>query len=227
MDRQWLCALLAVAGVAPVAALAQSVTLTEDSGRPLVVGGDATLGSQLQPTTATPQAVVAEFQRLCLPDPATAATRATGSVLTPDRGDAIFPAEGKQGEARVPQWRGPSALMSVWTGEDANLRKRPIAIPSRASTTTGPYGPFRADGAQCNLVVMLPGFASATELSGALTAAFGAPGKLVAKKTFADGFWRADNGGLPVRINFTAPTTRSGPQPVHLSAQVLTKGTRR
>lgn len=195
-------------------AAAQSVTLTEGSGRPLIVGEPGELGDGLKPAGLAPQALVAEFQRLCLPDVGGAAARAAASPLSFESADAVFPASGKQREARVVQWRGPSASLSVWTGDDANLRNRPIAIDSRAYVTTGPYGPFHAAGAQCNLVVMLPDFAAATALSEALTASFGAPGKLVVKKTFADGYWQV--AGASVRINFTAPSGSGGPQPVHL-----------
>lgn len=204
---------------------AQSVTLTDDSGRPLVVGGASALGSGLAgPATTNAAEIVAEFQRLCLPDPAGAGARAAASSLALAPADAVFPAEGKQPEARVAQWRGRSASLSVFTGDDAGLKKRAIAITSRAYVTTGPYGPFKAAGTQCNLVVSLPDFAAATDVSGALSAAFGTPGKLVVKKTFADGYWSAAAG---TRINFTAPTTSGGPQPVHLSAQILEKDSNR
>lgn len=215
-------AALAAACLAAAPATAQSVTLTDDSGRPLIVGGASVLGEGLATAKIAPQDIVAEFQRLCLPDPAGAAPRVGASPLALAPADAVFPAQGKQPEARVAQWRGPSATLSVSTGDEAGLKKQPIAITSRAYVTTGPYGPFKAAGAQCNLVVLLPDFAAATELSAALTVAFGAPGKLVIKKTFADGYWNAAPG---TRINFTAPTTRSGPQPVHVSAQTQEKDT--
>ncbi|HEX8444626.1 MAG TPA: hypothetical protein VF631_13365 [Allosphingosinicella sp.] len=207
-------------------AFAQSVTLTVDDGRPLVVGGSSDLGAALTATSLAPVAVSAEFRRLCLSDPATAGTRVAGSVLALVSDDALFAAEGKRGEARVARWKSPSAELAVWTGDDANLKGRPIAMPSRGSTTTGPYGPFRADGTQCNLVVMLTDLAAAQALAAALTAAFGTPGKLVSKKSFADGFWQVAGTNPIVRINFTAPSVRGGPQPVHLSAQVMKKGKR-
>jgi hypothetical protein len=214
-------AALSLALAAPAAA--QSVTLTEGAGRPLIVGGPSELGQGLAPATLTPQALAAEFQRLCLPDPAAAAARAAESPLALVADDAVFPATGKQQEVRVAQWRGPSATLAVSSGDAAfaaGLKGRPIVIPSRALAVTGGYGPWRADGVQCNLVVMLPDFAAATALSEALTANFGAPGKLVVKKTFADGYWQTKNTPS-LRINFNTPTTRSGPQPVHLSAQQL------
>jgi hypothetical protein len=209
------------------AASAQSVTLTKDDGRPLVVGDAAELGAGLDAGAMPAQAIVSEFQRVCLPDPAGAPARIAGSTLELEDAEAVFPAAGKQQEARVSQWRGRSATLSVWTGDDANLKGRPIAIPSRGSTTTGPYGPFRAEGAQCNLVVAVNDFAVVTQLSDALTAAFGSPGKLVSKKNFADGHWLVPGAASAIRINFTTPTTHSGPHPVHLSAQVLEKGSKR
>ena len=212
---------------AQTAAHAQSVTLTVDDGRALVVGGPQTLGDGLTPTTLDGSAIVSEFQRLCLPNPDGASSRVAESPFRFSPADAVFAPSGKQGEARVAQWRGPSALLSVWTGDDANLKNRPIAMPSRGAVTTGPYGPFRADGAQCNLVVALDGFSSVVAITDALTAAFGNPGKLVAKKSFADGYWLTAGTADPIRININAPTTRGGPQPVHLSAQIMKKGRKR
>ena len=216
---------IALALTAP--AYAQSVTLTEDSGRPLLVGAADSIADGLSPSTLAPAGIVAEFQRLCLPDPAGAGQRAAGSALGLAAADAAFAAEGKRPEARVSQWRGASAILSTWSGDDAGLKGRPIAITSRGYSTTGPYGPFKAKGLQCNLVVALPDFATAKALSDELTAAFGPAAKLVVKKTFADGHWLTTADGQSVRINITAPSTRGAPQPVHLSAQILTKGTKR
>lgn len=209
------------------AAGAQSVTLTEGDGRPLLVGASPGIAAGLEPSALAPAALAAEFRRLCLPDPAGAGQRAAGSSLGLQSADAVFPPEGKRPEARVSQWRGPSAILSTWSGDDAGLKGRPIAITSRAYSTTGPYGPFKAQGVQCNLVVAVPDFAAAKAVSDELTRAFGAPGKLVVKNTFADGYWTTATDGGPVRINLTAPSTRGGPQPLHLSAQIVAKGSKR
>ena len=215
-------ALIALAASMP--AFGQTVTLTKDDGRPLIVGDGTELGSGLSPSDLAGNAIVAEFQRLCMPEPASAARRAANSTFALQPGEAIFAPLGKGGEARVTQWRGASALLSIWSGDDANLRGRPVAIPSRGSTTTGAYGPFRAKGEQCNLVVMVKDFATATQISDALTSAFGAPGKLVAKKSFADGHWLVSGAASTIRVNFTTPSGREGPRPVHLSAQVVEGG---
>lgn len=209
-----------VAAALAASANGQSVTLTVDDGRALVVGGTQSLGDGLRPTALDGGAIVSEFKRLCLPDPAGASARVEGSPLALSVADAVFPAAGKQSEARVSQWMADSAALSVWTGDDVNLKGRPIAMPSRGAVTTGPYGPFRGDGVQCNLVVAIEGFGGVTAITDALTAAFGAPAKLVAKNSFADGHWLVATGAEPVRININAPTTRGGPQPVHLSAQI-------
>jgi hypothetical protein len=220
-------ALALVALASASAASAQSVTLTEDSGRPLLVGDAAGIADGLSPSALAPAALVAEFRRLCLPAPATAGQRVSGSPLELTASDAQFPAVGKNPRGLVSQWRGRSAVLSTWSGDHAGLKGRPIAITSRGYSTTGPYGPFKAEGVQCNLVVALPAFASVQALTDALTAAFGAPGKLVAKKSFADGYWNAGDAAQPVRINFTAPSVRGALQPVHLSAQILIKGKKR
>jgi hypothetical protein len=213
-------------GTVAAPALGQSVTLTADDGRPLIVGA-AELGSGLATSHLGGEAIVTEFRRLCLPDPAGAPGRVDGSALGLKSNDAVFAPAGKQGEARVTRWSGPSAELSVWLEDDTNLRGRPVAIPSRGSTTTGPYGPFRAKGKQCNLVVVVKDFVTATQISDALTSAVGPPGKLVAKKTFADGYWSVPGSAPSVRINFTTPSIRDGPRPVHLSAQVVEKGSKR
>ena len=206
-------------------ASAQSVTLTVKDGRALVVGGETLLGANLAATDLDGAAIVAEFGRLCA-DPATVGDRVAASPLGLSDADAVFPAEGKQGEARVKQWRGPAAAVSAWTGDDANLKNRAIAMPSRGAVATGPYGPFRASGKQCNLVFSVRDFASVAPLIEALRATYGEPGKLVAKNTFADGYWAASPGGAPARVNLNAPTTRNGPQPVHLSMQWIEPATK-
>ncbi len=218
MTSRFTAALIAAAFAG--SANAQSVTLTVDDGRALVVGGAQSLGDGLRPTTLDGGAIVSEFRRLCLPDPAGASARVEGSPLALAAADAVFPPSGKQAEARVSQWQAESAALSVWVGDDVNLKGRPIAMPSRGAVTTGPYGPFRADGVQCNLVVAIGGFGDVVAITDALTAAFGAPAKLVAKSSFADGHWMVATGANPVRININAPSTRGGPQPVHLSAQI-------
>jgi hypothetical protein len=205
-------------GIAQGAA-AQSVTLTVKDGRALVVGGEALLGADLAATDLDAAAIVAEFGRLCL-DPATVGDRVTASPFGLSEADAVFPAEGKQGEARVKQWRGSAALVSAWTGDDANLKNRAIAMPSRGAVTRGPYGPFRAFGTQCNLVFGVRDFSSVGPLIEALRATYGEPGKLVVKNSFADGFWAVSAGGASARVNLNTPTTRNGPQPVHLSMQM-------
>jgi hypothetical protein len=205
----------------------QTVTLTEAAGRPLIVGEGRTLGDGLTPATLAPDAIAAEFQRICLPDPAGAAARVDGGALSLRSDDGIFAAEGKFPEARVTQWSGPSARIALSSGTEDALKGRPIAITQRAYATTGPYGPFRASGAQCNLVVMVPDFAAATALVEALGTRFGTAGKLVSKKTFIDGHWMVADSAPPVRINITVPTTRNGPQPVHISAQITEKGSKR
>lgn len=202
------------------AANAQSVTLTEEDGRPITIGTPATYGSQLRPSELSSQAIVDEFQRICLPDPAGAATRIDGSIFDLEGDDAVFAPEGRRGEARISQWRGSSAVIAIWAGEDANLRGLPIAINQRAYSTTSRYGPFSAAGTQCNLVIALPNFAAASELADRLSSEFGEPGQLVVRRTFADGHWTVATDPS-LRINFTAPTSRAGPQPVHLSAQTI------
>jgi hypothetical protein len=206
----------------PAMAIAQTATFTVKDGRALVLGGETDLGLALSPTALGPAAIVDAFDKLCLPDPVNAGSRAADSPLVLRPSQAVLPAQGKLSEARIPVWTSASATLTVWDGVDGAWKGRPIAMPSRALVTTGPYGAFKAAGVQCNLVIMVADFGTVTAVSDALSAKYGAPGKLVVKKTFADGFWQ--NGDL--RINFNAPSTRVGPHPLHLSAQVIpAKGT--
>jgi len=221
MLRAGLFMTMAMAAAAP--AVAQSVVLTADDGRPLMIGTGAELGNGLRPSTAGAKDIVDEFRRLCLPNPADAPARVAASSFGLSDASVVFPARGKQPEARLSQWRGPSASLSVWAGDEAGLKGQPIVITQRAYQVTGVYGPFRAEGAQCNLVVSLLDFAAAVQVAEALTASLGIPGKLVTKKTFSDGYWQVAD----VRVNFTAPTVRSGAQPVVMSAQLFQKGSKR
>lgn len=207
------CALLA----APLAVNAQAVTFTVKDGRALLVGGETELGTALSSTNLDAANLVEAFDELCLPDPGGAGSRAGVSTFGLSPSETILPAAGKTGEARIEQWRSKSATLTVWTGDEANLKGRSIAMPSRATTTTGSYGPFKAFGTQCNLVTKVADFAAAKSVTEALTARYGAPAKLVVKNTFADGYWVAGN----MRINVNVPTIRAGAQPLHLSAQAL------
>lgn len=205
----------AVAG--PAVAVAQTATFTVKDGRALVLGGETELGVALSQTDLDSVALAEAFDSLCLPDPANAGGRAMDSSLGLRSAEAVIPAQGKLPETRIPVWTGQSATLTVWNAGDEAWKGRPIAMPSRAGVTTGPYGPFKAFGAQCNLVVMVADFGAAKAVADALSAKYGAPGKLVVKNTFADGFWQTGD----LRININVPTSRVGPQPIHLSAQVI------
>jgi hypothetical protein len=200
--------------------LAQSITLTEGRGRPITIGYSTQLAEGLVPTSIAPQALVSEFKRLCLPDPSGAPSRIEASPLMLQASEVVLPQDGKRSEMRVPRWRGQSAELTIWMNDDTNLKGRPIKIDERAYQVTGSYGPFNAKGEQCNLVVAVASFANAVQVSEALATTFGQLGKLVVKNTFADGHWQMDT----TSINFTAPTTRNGPQPIHLSVKVMQKG---
>jgi hypothetical protein len=150
--------------------LSQSATLTVKDGRALVIGGETELAQGIDATDLTPAKVVDEFARLCLPDPQNAGARVQPSPFSLTRDDTVFPAMGKVGEAKIERWISNQAALFVWAGDETGLKGRPIAMPSRGATTTGPYGPFKAFGAQCNLVINLPDFAAATAVTELLTA---------------------------------------------------------
>jgi hypothetical protein len=214
-----LALLLMIAGTS-VPAFAQTVTLTEKSGRPLTVGVSS-FAAGLRPATVSAETVVEEFRRLCLPDPLAANANAASSSFGLQARDVTFPATKKRGDVQLPHWRSDFATLTVWT-EGADLNGEPIAINERGYQTTGAYGPFRADGDQCNLVVMMPSFTEAKKIGELLVAAFGPAGKFVVKNSFADGHWTQGNA----KINFTTPSTKAGSQPVHLSVQISKKGSR-
>ena len=198
---------------------AGSLVLTEGGGRPLTI--EAAGVGELEVSQLDGTALADEFVRLCLPDPAGAYARASASPLGLELADATLPAFGKAPEAKYPIGRSYSAKLTVWNGDDGPLSKRPISIPSRAYVVTSQYGPFRATGEQCNLLVKVRDFMAAGQISDALTRKFGVPGKLVAKRTWADGFWTVPN--KDIRLNFTTPSTDNGPRLVYLSAQVIGK----
>jgi len=207
-----------LAAHAPV--FSQSATLTVKDGRPLVIGGETELAQGIEQTDLTPVNVVDEFTRICTPDPKSASERIEPSLFALKRDDTLFPAFGKVVEAKIERWIGAKAALFVWTGDETGLKGRAIAMPSRGGYTIGPYGPFKAFGTQCNLVINLPDFAAAVTITELLTAKFGAPGKLVVKKTFADGYWTAGD----LRININVPSEKQYPQPLHLSVQLIPSG---
>ncbi|MGC1470083.1 MAG: hypothetical protein WA793_11945 [Sphingorhabdus sp.] len=215
--RLFLVSLL-LASYSPL--LAQSATLTVKDGRALVIGGETELAQGLDTTDLSPAKVVDEFTRLCMPEPQNAGSRVDASPFKFVRDDTIFPALGKTGEARIERWAGKGAALFMWAGDETGLKGRPIAMPSRGATTTGPYGPFKAFGAQCNLVINLPDFAAAAVVTELLTVKLGAPRKLVVKNTFADGHWIAGD----LRVNVNVPSETQYPQPIHLSVQSIPVG---
>jgi hypothetical protein len=200
--------------------LAQSATLTVKDGRALVIGGETELAQGFDTASVSPTQIVDEFMRLCMPDPQNAGTKADSSSFSFTRNDVVFPASGKMAQVKIERWASKQAYLFIWSGDEAGLKGRPIAMPSRGGTTTGPYGPFKAFGAQCNLVANLPDFAAATAVTQQLTAKLGAPAKLVVKNTFADGYWMAGD----LRVNVNAPSQSQYPQPVHLSVQSIPVG---
>ncbi len=203
-------------------ALSQSVTLTEGRGRPITIGIGESFGSELTQTSIEPQVLVDEFKRLCLPDPVGASKRFEGSPLSLRYSEVIFPPNGKRAEVRVPRWRGQSAELTIWENIYGDLKGQFIIINERAYQVTGTYGPFRASNNQCNLVVNLPNFTQIIKLSEALSKTFGLEGKLVVKDNYADGHWQVGT----TLINFTAPKTKYGRYPIHLSVQIAQKGSK-
>lgn len=198
----------------------QSATLTVKDGRALVIGGETEIAQGIETIKLTPAQVVDEFTKICMPDPQNAGSRVAASQISLKRDDVVFPALGKAGEAKIERWIGDQASLFIWSGDEAGLKGRFIAMPSRGAVTTGPYGPFKAFGSQCNLVINLPDFAAATTVTELLTAKLGAPGKLVVKNTFADGYWVTGD----LRVNINVPSERQYPQPIHLSVQSIPAG---
>lgn len=212
--RPFFCAAILTASAT---AIAQDATFTVKDGRALILGGGTELGAGLFPTTADASTIVDGFSKVCLPDPASADSRVAASGLGLSAQSLVLPAQGGTGPATIKIWAGSNAAILVWQGDEQNFKGRPIAMPSRAAITTGPYGPFKAFGNQCNFVTKVTDFTAAKAVIEAISSKYGVPGKLVVKNTFADGYWQIGT----VRLNINVPTTRSGPQPLHISAQVL------
>ena len=198
---------------------AQSVTLTDDSGRPITVGSGEVYGAGLTVTKLQPAQIATALKQLCTPDPDGAYGRAANSAFELGESEVVLPPIGKAAEARVKIWSGPAATLTIWNGDGVPFKGRPMAINSRAYATTGSYGSFHATGAQCNVVIAVGSFADVEPIATAISEAFGVqPAKLVVKNTFADGYWTTAEG---LRVNMTAPSIKTATQPVHLSVQAL------
>lgn len=205
--------------VSPVAVAAQSVVLTEgSSGRPLVVNGGSALPIGVATQIPTSQ-IAATFAKLCTSNPL-AATPSADGPLALESADQTFGETDKHDRVTIRRWIGPSAELVVYEGSKDALKGESIAVVERAYATTGQYGPFKASLPQCNLVVTLADFESAKALASDLEAQFGQAKKMVVKETWADAKWEKLGPDQALSISMTAPKTKGGLQPVHLTAYI-------
>ena len=207
---------IALSIVVTSSAAAQSLTLSSKRGEPAIVGGGTVLGENLGVTSQSPQQIVAKFKSLCLPDPA----NADAKILI-QQGFTEKPVQlaGPPVSANaLTHWVSPVATVAYWRGDTAAFKGQAVAVPSRAALITGPFSAFGPRDTQCTFVTNVADFEQAKLVTEALSADLGTPSKLVVKNTFADGFWATTNGTTTVYFN--TPTTRNGPQPIHIAALV-------
>jgi hypothetical protein len=221
-----LCSVPVPAVAATMFTGAPIVILSDEDGRGINIGLQQDAREAFEPAAYSGEQIADEFKRLCLdtafaPDAFAAAGAQSPWQLA--SGTIALPAAGK-----IPAWDQPvlqsgSVRASLWLGDDSGLRKRPILIRTRGALVTSGYGPFKAEGKQCNLDLKLSGFSTADAFVARMNANLGVqPVKLVSKGSFADGHWLVPGaGGERVRVSFDAVDLKKSSQLLHVVAQVV------
>jgi len=206
------------------------VILSDDRGNEASIGAMRDLREGLTPATLAGPAIVEEFRRLCLDtnfDAAAHEAAAAASSWGFARQEILLPAERNRPEARMIDFRAPSAITSLWRGENAEaLRGRPYARRSRGVSFTSGVSPRDFWAPQCSLSLRVQGLTDAAPLAAALEAAIGAPPtRVVLRDSFADGHWMIAAGAGPARrVSFDVVDMKRPAQLVHLTVQTLPQG---
>jgi hypothetical protein len=206
------------------------VILSDDRGNEASIGAMRDLREGLTPAALAGPAIVDEFKRLCLDtgfDPAAHAAAAAASSWGFARVETVLPAERNRAEARMVDFRAPSAISSLWRGENGDaLRGRPYARRSRGVSFTSGVSPNDFWAPQCSLSLRVSGLTDAAPLAAALEAAIGAPAtRAVLRDSFADGHWMIAAGSGPARrVSFDVVDMNRPAQLVHLTVQTLPAG---
>ncbi|MDB5693150.1 MAG: hypothetical protein JWO81_2213 [Alphaproteobacteria bacterium] len=196
------------------------IILSDEYGRGINIGGQVDARQSFAPGSYAAADLADAFKKLCLDtafDPA--ALGGTASVLDLVPGQIVLASDGKTPAFEQGVLQSPAARVSIWTGDEAGLRKRPILIRDRGALVTSGYGPFKALGKQCNFDAKLSGLSSVDAFVMRMSADLGAqPAKLVAKGSYADGYWTLTGD---VRVSFSAVDLNKPAQLLHVVAQVI------
>jgi len=202
------------------------IILSDNYGRGISIGTQTDSRERLEPASVSGVQIADEFKRLCLDtnlDPAALVNAGAASSWGFSAVEVSLPQQGKVPAFRQSVLSSPSARASIWLGDDAGLRKRPILIRDRGALVTSGYGPFKASGNQCNLDLRASGLVTVEAFVARMSEHLGVrPTKLVAKRSFADGHWTAPTvGGPPMRVSFSAVDLTRSWQLVHIVLQAM------
>jgi len=214
--------LAAIAG-ASIAAAAPAdgpiVILSDEDGRGINVGAQQDARKDFAPGNYAATDLADAFKKLCIDTAFDPSALAAASALDLAPGQISLEAEGKIPAFEQNVLQSASARVSIWTGDDAGLKKRPILIRDRGALVTSGYGPFKALGKQCNLDAKLSGLSSVDAFVARMSANLGAqPTKLTAKTSYADGYWTLPGD---VRVSFAAVDLNKSAQLLHVTAQAI------
>jgi hypothetical protein len=227
-----LQAVAVVAMAAAAAASAQgyegdSVILSNDWGNGATIGVMKDLREDFPPSELAGPEIVAEFKRLCLDTGMDADAHAKAALASEwgfeSRAISVG-GGGKKPAFAFTHFRSPSAISSLWRGENAeSLKGLGYAARSRGAVITGPVKAKDLYAPQCNLSLATRSLTDAAPLAAALEQALGQPAaKLVLKGSFADGHWKiAGASGEARRVSFDVVDMKKPIQLVHLTVQTL------
>jgi hypothetical protein len=224
-----LVALLCPASAPAIAAFddggASIVILSDGDGREMNVGLQEDAREAFEPASLSGEQIADEFKRLCLDTafaPDAFAAAGAQSPLSLEAGTIALPAAGKTAAWDQPVLQSDSARVSLWLGDDSGLKKRPLMIRTRGVTLASGYGPYKAQGKQCNFDLKLSSFA-ADNFVARMNEHLGAqPAKLVSKESFADGHWLIPGtGGESIRVSFDAVDMKKSAALLHIVAQTV------
>jgi hypothetical protein len=201
--------------------------LSNDWGNGAHIGAPGDLREGLEPSSVSGPDIVAQFKRLCLDtkfDSAAHAQAALASTWRFGRNDIVMKAVGKQGDFAFADYRSPSAITSLWKGENGEaLKGRGYSARTRGLIITGPVKLKDLHAPQCNLSLRTSGLTDAAPLAAAIEQALGqAAAKLVLKTGYADGHWKIPGAsGETLRVSFDVLEMKKSAQLVHLTVQTL------
>jgi hypothetical protein len=220
-----LCPASAPAVASPVLNDAPIVILSDEDGRGINIGLQEDAREAFEPASLSGEQIADEFKRLCLDTAFAPDAFAAAGAQSPWSLEAeiiSLPAAGKTPAWDQPVLQSGSARASLWLGDDSGLKKRPLMIRTRGVNLASGYGPYKAQGKQCNFDLKLSSFA-ADRFVVRMNEHLGAqPAKLVSKESFADGHWLIPGtGGESIRVSFDAVDMKKSAALLHIVAQTV------